>query len=133
FLINKASGKVLDVRGGKTTSEGARLILAKIDFKNYKRQLWRSDEDGCLVNMESNLVIDVAGGKLEPNSNIIQWHEKLIRRTRKNQHWGLSVEGHIHTETRPSLVIAPSKDEAKDGIELVLKPRGVLSALYQQW
>lgn len=113
--------------------EGSQLKLAKIDFKNYRPQLWKCDEDGTLINMESDYVMDVAGGKLMADSNIIQWREKLLWRSKKNQQWGLSVEGHIHPLTRPGLVLNPKNNEVKEGVELKLQPRGVLSAEYQQW
>lgn len=132
FFIRSKNDKSLVVT---TTNkkEGARLTLQKLNLKDYKRQLWRCEDDGCLTNMESSLVIDVAGGKISANCNIIQWHEKFLWRSRKNQQWGLSVEGHIHPRSRPGLVLNPKGNEVREGVDLQLQPRGVLSAEYQQW
>ncbi|KAI9494791.1 hypothetical protein BDB00DRAFT_871066 [Zychaea mexicana] len=117
-----------------TSKEGEKLTLEKIDYKLYKRQLWNCDESGCLTNMESKYVIDVAGGKLMANCNVIQWHEKFLRRSRKNQQWGLSVDGHIHPQARPGLVLCPKDDtNIKEHTLLQLKPRGALTAEHQQW
>ncbi|ORE01579.1 hypothetical protein BCV72DRAFT_309889, partial [Rhizopus microsporus var. microsporus] len=113
--------------------KGAKLILHKLDTKGFTRQLWRYRDDGCLVNMETDYVIDVAGGKLTHNANIIQWSSKFLRSSRKNQVWGLSVEGHIHTQSNPDLVLASVGDHAKEGSALKLVKRGNSSLAYQQW
>lgn len=133
FFIRSKHDKSLVVTA-KTTSQGEKLVLAKIDYKNYKKQLWTSDpSDGSLDNVETKLVMDVAGGKLMPGCNVIQYHEKHMWRSRKNQQWGLSVDGHIHPLSRPSLALSPKNDEAKEGATLQLQKRGALSADYQQW
>ncbi|CAO3651837.1 unnamed protein product [Cunninghamella echinulata] len=116
----------------KTTKEGARLILSKLDFQNFKQQLWHVRDDNCLVNYASNLVIDIAGGQIIRGANIIQYSEKLWRRSRKNQMWGLSVDGHIHPESRNGLVLAP-KQALQEGVELTLTSRGALDRHDQQW
>ncbi|KAF7721215.1 hypothetical protein EC973_005100, partial [Apophysomyces ossiformis] len=113
--------------------EGAKLKLAKLDFKIFRRQLWQYRDDGCLANMESDYVIDVAGGKLMPGCDVIQYHEKFLRRSRKNQQWGLSVDGHIHPQSRPGLVLSPKGNQVKEGIDLQISARGQLSNTYQQW
>ncbi|CEG64814.1 hypothetical protein RMATCC62417_01723 [Rhizopus microsporus] len=113
--------------------KGAKLILHKLDTKEFARQLWRYRDDGCLVNMETDYVIDIAGGKLTHNASIIQWSPKFLRSSRKNQVWGLSVEGHIHTQSNPDLVLASIGDHAKEGAVLKLVKRGNSSLDYQQW
>ncbi|CAO3651459.1 unnamed protein product [Cunninghamella blakesleeana] len=117
-----------------SNKEGAKLILSKLNFQNFKQQLWHTRDDGCLVNYASGHVIDVAGGQLTPGSNVIQYHEKLFKRSRKNQMWGLSVDGHIHPQSRSGLVLAPKKaQQVKEGIELALTSRGALDRYEQQW
>ncbi|KAI8059433.1 uncharacterized protein B0P05DRAFT_574919 [Gilbertella persicaria] len=113
--------------------KGAKLILAKLDFKNFKRQLWRYREDGCITNFDTDYVIDVAGGRLFSNANIIQWSPKFLRSSRKNQVWSLSVEGHIHPESNANLVLSTAGNHAKEGAELKLIKRGDSSLDYQQW
>ncbi|KAI8641464.1 hypothetical protein BD408DRAFT_368184, partial [Parasitella parasitica] len=113
--------------------KGAKLVLAKLDSKTYKSQLWRYREDGCLVNFETDFVIDVAGGKLFSNANVIQWSPKFLRSSRKNQMWGLTVNGHIHPQSKSDLVLSPVGTQAKEGAELKLVKRGDLSLDYQQW
>ncbi|ORX57527.1 hypothetical protein DM01DRAFT_1372553 [Hesseltinella vesiculosa] len=115
------------------TKKGSKLILAKMDFKNYKRQLWYPRDDQCLVNFASDFVIDVAGGQLFAGANVIQWNEKFLRRNRKNQMWGLTVDGHIHPDARSGLVLSPKKNAAKEAVELTLVARGALDRTEQQW
>ncbi|KAI8099177.1 uncharacterized protein BX664DRAFT_354644 [Halteromyces radiatus] len=132
FIRSKQDANL--VLTASTSKKGAKLVLAKLDFKNYKHQLWHTRDDQCLVNFATDYVIDVAGGQLTQGSNIIQWNEKFLRRHRKNQMWGLSVDGHIHPESRPGLVLAPKKNaKVHDGVELTLVARGALDHLEQQW
>lgn len=130
FIRSKCDDSLIITVSDK--KKGAKLILAKLDFKSYRRQLWRYRSDGCLVNFETDYVIDVAGGKLLSNSNIIQWSPKFLRTSRKNQMWGLSVDGHLHPQSNSNLVLG-SLTDAKEGAELKLVKRGDLSIDYQQW
>lgn len=113
--------------------QGTKLTLSKIDYTIFRRQLWHVQDDGCLVNLESNLVIDVAGGAFNIGSDIIQWHEKYLRRHRKNQVWALSVDGHLHPKARPGLVLGVKGNKAVDGAEIQLHHRGSLDLGYQLW
>ncbi|KAI9267080.1 hypothetical protein EDC94DRAFT_692320 [Helicostylum pulchrum] len=113
--------------------EGAKLVLSKIDFKIFRRQLWHVQDDGCLINLESDFVIDVAGGAFNAGSDIIQYHEKYLRKHRKNQVWGLSVDGHLHPKARPGLVLGVKGQKAVDGAEIQLHTRGSLDLGYQLW
>lgn len=130
FIRSKCDDSLIVTVSDK--KKGAKLILAKLDFKSYRRQLWRYRSDGCLVNFETDYVIDIAGGKLLSNSNIIQWSPKFLRTSRKNQMWGLSINGHLHPQSNSDLVLG-SLSDAKDGAELKLVKRGDLSLDYQQW
>lgn len=131
FIRSKCDDSLLVTVSDK--KKGAKLILAKLDFKTYRRQLWRYRDDGCLVNFETDYVIDVAGGKLVSNANIIQWSPKFLRSSRKNQMWGLSVHGHLHPQSTSGLVLSSIGNHAKEGAELKLVKRGDLSLDYQQF
>ncbi|KAL9540180.1 hypothetical protein MBANPS3_009830, partial [Mucor bainieri] len=131
FIRSKCDDSLLITVSDK--KKGAKLILSKLDSKIYRRQLWRYREDGCLVNFETDYVIDVAGGKLFSNANIIQWSPKFLRSSRKNQMWSLSVHGHIHPRASADLVLSSVGSHAKEGAELKLIKRGDLSLDYQQW
>lgn len=113
--------------------KGAKLILAKLDQKNYRRQLWRYREDGCIVNFETDYVIDIAGGKIFSSANIIQWSPKFLRTSRKNQMWGLTVHGQIHPQSNKNLVLSSVGEYAKEGAEIKLLTCGDLKQDYQQW
>lgn len=113
--------------------EGSKLILAKLDTKNFRRQLWHVQDEECLANLETGYVIDIAGGALNPGSDVIQWHEKFLKRQRKNQIWGLTVDGHLHPKSRPGLVLGPKGNKAVDGAEVQLHTRGSLGLEYQRW
>ncbi|GAN11055.1 hypothetical protein MAM1_0460d10609, partial [Mucor ambiguus] len=131
FIRSKCDDSLLITVSDK--KKGAKLILSKLDSKIYRRQLWRYREDGCLVNFDTDYVIDVAGGKLFSNANIIQWSPKFLRSSRKNQMWSLSVHGHIHPRSNSDLVLSSIGSHAKEGAELKLIKRGDLSLDYQQW
>ncbi|MBM6386788.1 MAG: ricin-type beta-trefoil lectin domain protein [Paenibacillus sp.] len=109
------------------------MVLSKIDFKIFRRQLWHVQDDGCLINLESDFVIDVAGGAFNVGSDIIQYHEKYLRKHRKNQVWSLSVDGHLHPKARPGLVLGAKGQKAVDGAEIQLHTRGSLDLGYQLW
>ncbi|KAI9264751.1 hypothetical protein BY458DRAFT_490968 [Sporodiniella umbellata] len=110
--------------------KGAQLILSKLSTKTFTRQLWRYNDDKCLVNMETNYVIDVAGGKLLQGANVIQWSPKFLRISQKNQIWGLSVDGHIHTKTNTNLILS---GQIKEGAQLKLNKRSESVQEDQQW
>ncbi|KAI8884081.1 carbohydrate-binding module family 13 protein [Backusella circina FSU 941] len=113
--------------------EGSKLILSKIDYKNFRPQLWRYQDDGCLANLSSSFVIDIAGGAFNHGSNIIQWHEKYLKRNRDNQMWGRSVDGHIFPKLRPGLVLGSKDGQVFDGVEIQLLTRGSLNLEYQRF
>ncbi|KAI7903616.1 uncharacterized protein BX663DRAFT_36301 [Cokeromyces recurvatus] len=115
------------------SKKGTKLILSKLTITSYRRQLWRYRDDHCIVNFETNYVIDVAGSKLFSNADIIQWSPKFLRSSRKNQVWGLTVHGHIHPKFNSDLVLSPVGNHVREGAELKLIKRGNLSLDYQQW
>lgn len=132
FYIRSKANKSLVITA-PSRKEGAKLTLSKIDYKIFRRQLWHVQDDGCLVNLESDFVIDVAGGAINAGSDIIQWHEKYLKKHRKNQIWGLSVVGHLHPKARPGLVLGAKDGIAVDGAEIQLHTRGSLDLEYQLW
>ncbi|KAI8984103.1 hypothetical protein BDF20DRAFT_801095, partial [Mycotypha africana] len=131
FVKSQAHGLVLTVL--ETGLLAAEVVVTQLDTSNYSGQLWKYEE-GYLINKSSELVLDVPGGKLFPSASIIQWHAKVLRSSRKNQMWGLSVDGHIHPQSCSSLVL--SIDDSivlKEGAELKLAKRGAIILDYQQW
>lgn len=132
FYIRSKADKSL-VLTAPSRKKGEKLTLSKLDFKIFRRQLWHVQDDGCLINLESDYVIDVAGGAFNPGSDIIQWHEKYLRKYRKNQVWSLSVDGHLHPRARPGLVLGIKGEKAVDGAEIQLHTRGSLDMEYQLW
>ncbi|KAI8376915.1 hypothetical protein BD560DRAFT_445435 [Blakeslea trispora] len=131
YICSKADKSLVLTAPSK--KEGAKLVLQKLDYKIFRRQLWHVEDDGCLINLESDYVIDVAGGAIESGSDIIQWHQKFLKRHRKNQLWSLSVDGHIHPKDRPNYVLGPKDKNVSEGSEIQLYTRGSLDLSYQQW
>lgn len=131
YIRSKADSSL--VLTAPSRKEGAKLILSKIDYKIFRRQLWHVQDDGCLINLESDYVIDVAGGAFNAGSDIIQWHQKYLRKYRKNQTWSLSVDGHLHPKARPGLVLGAKGNKAVEGAEIQLHTRGSLDLGYQLW
>ncbi|KAI8351202.1 hypothetical protein EDC96DRAFT_292308 [Choanephora cucurbitarum] len=131
YICSKADKSLVLTAPSK--KEGDKLILQKMDYKIFRRQLWHVQDDGCLVNLESDFVVDVAGGAIENGSNIIQWHQKFLKRHRKNQIWALSVDGHIHPKNRPNYVLSVKDKNVAEGSDIQLHVRGSLDLEYQRW
>lgn len=90
-IINRKSGKLLDVKGG-SGSNGANII--QWADKNSYNQQWRFEKtkDGYyeLVNRKSGLILEVSGKSGSNGASIIQWKDINSH----NQQWKyVNVEG----------------------------------------
>jgi alpha-L-fucosidase 2 len=89
-LVNRASGKVLDVPGSSTATGTA---LIQYTDHNSANQQWRLNPVGGgpvnLVNVNSGLLADVQGGSTGNGVPVIQWSDGHST----NQQWTLSDAG----------------------------------------
>lgn len=73
-LVNRNSGKALDVNGG-STADGGDVI--QWTWSNGNNQKWRIDNLGngyyTLTNVNSGKLLDVIGGSTADGGNVIQW------------------------------------------------------------
>ena len=87
-LLNKNSGKVIDVGGG-STSAGANLIQWNDTAGQTQHWRWVAVGDGSyeIVNQNSGLLLDVTGGSTADGATIIQQSDS----NSASQHWTLVV------------------------------------------
>lgn len=82
-MINKLSGKALDVPGG-TMEPGERIIQYEINRRFNQRWRWVRHEKGCLIqSVQNGLVLDIAGESRDSGAKVIQWN----RTGNPNQQW----------------------------------------------
>ncbi|WP_051969205.1 glycosyl hydrolase family 95 catalytic domain-containing protein [Kitasatospora azatica] len=113
-LVNRASGKVIDVPGSATTTGTALIQYAAHGSDNQKWDL-RTAGSGLwqLVNLHSGLAMDVQGGSTAPGSPIIQWTPT----TATNQQWRLTDAGGGYvkiTSVRSGLVLGVAGGSTAD-------------------
>jgi len=79
FFVSKASGLVLDVKGGDHR-EGAEIIVWTQKSGNAAaNQLWKITKKGHIkskLNKGNKLVLDIKGADPNPGASLIVWHKK---------------------------------------------------------
>jgi hypothetical protein len=81
-------------------------------------QLWRF-EDGYIINANSAKALDISGGEMELESEIIQYSQKSIQEA-ANQRWIMDEEGYICCDARPDLVLDIKEAEDDDAVPVIL-------------
>lgn len=82
-LINKLSGKALDVPGA-TMEPGERIIQYEINRRFNQRWRWVRHDKGCIIqSIQNGLALDIAGAGRDSGEKVIQWH----RTGNTNQQW----------------------------------------------
>lgn len=84
-------------------------------------QLWRY-ENGYFINAKSAKVLDIRGGEMQPESQIIQYAQKMVEEA-ANQRWAIDEEGYIFCEARPDLVLDIQGAEDNDCVPVILYER----------
>ncbi|KAF8924852.1 hypothetical protein BGZ58_001364, partial [Dissophora ornata] len=135
------AGLVLDIETGflkDPLKAGARVELThKKSIKNsaeslpqLEQQLWKAEE-GYIVNVRTNHVLDIQGGKsnhififlcvVRAGSRVIQ----SVRKTGKDaagQHW-LNDDGVLTLASNPKFVIAIDGDATRDGTRITIQEK----------
>lgn len=118
-VLNKNSGKAIDVSGG-STSAGANIIQWNDTGAQNQRWRWVPVGDGSyeIVNQNSGQLLDVTGGSTADGATIIQWPDT----DGANQHWTLvaGTNGYYKIENvKSGKVLAVSGSSTTAGAQLV--------------
>lgn len=105
---------VLAVKESSSKS-GASLVLKKLNFKDYRSQLW-TFRHGLLINYGSKLVIDVHG-EINESSKLIQSVEAGV----SSQKWSLTATGQIQLDSYAQYTFGYTQSEKmSEDIDVVL-------------
>jgi hypothetical protein len=83
--------------------------------------LWHI-ENGYIINAKSAKTIDIRGGEMNPEAEIIQYAQKMTEEA-ANQKWVIDEEGYIYSEARPDLVLDIQGREDDDAVPIILYNR----------
>ncbi|KAI7851067.1 ricin B lectin domain-containing protein [Circinella umbellata] len=131
YIKSQKNELVLDIDDGKT-EPGANLIMYSQkdhDAEDNDNQLWRYD-DGFLTNKKSGLVLDISGGDLKADKDIVQYGRKLTMTG--NQRFGYR-DGFIYARADPRLVLDIKGGEDAEGTRVLLYKRKESENENQQW
>ncbi|ORY93194.1 ricin B lectin domain-containing protein [Syncephalastrum racemosum] len=92
-------------------------------------QLWSYD-DGFLTNKKSGMVLDIRGGDLKADKEIVQYDRKLTQTL--NQRFGYR-DGYIYMRADPRLVLDIKGDDTEKGAKVILYQRKSEDNDNQQW
>ncbi|KAI9283356.1 ricin B lectin domain-containing protein [Sporodiniella umbellata] len=120
YIKSQFNGRVLDVEDG-STEDDARIIVYTQKFDDNLNQLWRY-ESGYFINAKSAKAIDIRGGQMDPESEIIQYGQKEFEEA-ANQRWDIDEEGYIFNQARPDLVLDIQGAEDDDCVPIILYGR----------
>ncbi|ORY98607.1 ricin B lectin domain-containing protein [Syncephalastrum racemosum] len=131
FIQSRCSHKmVLDVAMDSLKSAAKIVVFPKKDQDN-DNQLWMYDH-GYLINKNSGLVLDVQGGILESDKQVIQYKRKMIEDAH-NQRWYYREDGFIYPQVDPNLVLDIRGNWTKPGTVVLLYERKYEDNLNQLW
>ncbi|MFF7637993.1 glycoside hydrolase N-terminal domain-containing protein [Kitasatospora sp. NPDC008050] len=129
-LVNRASGKVIDVPGSATGTGTALIQYASQGSDNQHWNVLRSGTGWQFVNVHSALAMDVDGGSTAPGTPIIQWTPG----TAANQQWTLTDAGGGYatvTCVRSGLVLGVAGDSTAD--LAAIQQQTATGSASQQW
>ncbi|KAI8064806.1 ricin B lectin domain-containing protein [Gilbertella persicaria] len=109
----------------------AKIIVWPKKTKDYDNQLWTYDS-GYIINKNSGMVLDVQGGILESDKQMIQYKRKMIEDAH-NQRWYYREDGFIYPQTDPNLVLDIRGNWTKPGTVVLLYERKYEDNLNQLW
>ncbi|CDH49546.1 hypothetical protein RO3G_02323 [Lichtheimia corymbifera JMRC:FSU:9682] len=121
---------VLDV-AWDSLKANAKIIVWPRKKQDYDNQLWMYDH-GYLINKNSGLVLDVAGGILETDKQMIQYRRKMLEDAH-NQRWYYREDGFIYPQVDPNLVLDIRGNWTKPGTVVLLYERKYSDNENQLW
>ncbi|ORZ12009.1 ricin B lectin domain-containing protein [Absidia repens] len=130
FIESKCEHKmVLDVPFDSAKQVAKIVVMPKKD--NCATQLWRY-EAGYIINKNSQLVLDVQGGVLESDKQLIQYKRKMTEDAH-NQRWHYREDGLIYPQVDPNLVLDIRGNWTKPGTVVLLYERKFTENENQLW
>ncbi|KAI9486937.1 MAG: ricin B lectin domain-containing protein [Benjaminiella poitrasii] len=131
YIQSKCSHKmVLDVSSDSLKAVAKVVVWTKKE-QNCDNQLWMYDH-GYLINKNSGMVLDVQGGILESDKQIIQYKRKMLEDA-DNQRWYYRDDGFIYPQSTPNLVLDIRGNWTKPGTVVLLYERKYEDNLNQLW
>ncbi|KAG2198890.1 ricin B lectin domain-containing protein [Mucor mucedo] len=131
FIQSKCSHQmVLDVHLDSLKA-AAKVVVWPKKTKDMDNQLWMYDH-GYIINKNSGMVLDVQGGMLENDKQIIQYKRKMIEDA-QNQRWYYREDGVIYPQVNPNLVLDIRGNWTKPGTVVLLYNRKYEDNLNQLW
>ncbi|KAG0743129.1 hypothetical protein G6F57_003252 [Rhizopus arrhizus] len=121
---------VLDVTQDSLKA-AAKIVVSPKKTKDNDDQLWMHDH-GYIINKNSGMVLDVQGGILESDKQIIQYRRKMIEDAH-NQRWYYREDGFIYPQVNPNLVLDIRGNWTKPGTVVLLYDRKYSDNLNQLW
>lgn len=122
YIKSQKNGLYLSIDG--EDEAGSKIITGpKTDDGS---QLW-SFENGYLISKKTSFVMDIEGGDLKSDKNILQYNRK--KTMAHNQRFGIR-DGFIYAVADPRLVI-DAKDE--EGAYITIATRKLEENDHQQW
>ncbi|KAK4521842.1 cell separation during budding [Mucor velutinosus] len=109
----------------------AKVVVWTKKTKDIDNQLWMYDH-GYIINKNSGMVLDVQGGILESDKQIIQYKRKMIEDA-QNQRWYYREDGVIYPQTNPNLVLDIRGNWTKPGTVVLLYERKYEDNENQLW
>ncbi|KAI8140708.1 ricin B lectin domain-containing protein [Fennellomyces sp. T-0311] len=131
YIKSLQSGMVFDIDNGSTEPTAALIVYSQKDHdaEDNDNQLWRYD-DGYIINKKSGHVLDISGGDLKADAEVIQYGRKLTMTS--NQRFGLR-DGYIYARADPRLVLSVRADSNDPGSKVSLTARKTDSNRHQQF
>ncbi|KAI9031551.1 ricin B lectin domain-containing protein [Phycomyces nitens] len=131
FIQSKCSHRmVLDVEGDSLKAN-AKVIVNPMKESDNNNQLWTHDH-GYIINKNSGLVLDIQGGLLESDKQIIQYKRKMVEDA-QNQRWYYREDGIIYPQVDPNLVLDIRGNWTKPGTVVLLYERKYTDNDNQLW
>ncbi|KAI7847314.1 ricin B lectin domain-containing protein [Circinella umbellata] len=131
YIQSKCSHQmVLDVALDSIKSTAKIVVWPKKESDN-DNQLWMYDH-GYLINKNSGLVLDIQGGVLENDKQVIQYKRKMIEDA-QNQRWYYREDGFIYPQVNPNLVLDIRGNWTKPGTVVLLYNRKYSDNENQLW
>ncbi|KAF7721513.1 hypothetical protein EC973_004539 [Apophysomyces ossiformis] len=121
---------VLDVSWDSLKAAAKVIVWPKKEVDN-DNQLWMYDH-GFLINKNSGLVLDVQGGVLESDKQVIQYKRKMLEDA-QNQRWYYREDGFIYPQVDPNLVLDIRGNWTKPGTVVLLYERKYEDNENQLW
>ncbi|KAI7866653.1 ricin B lectin domain-containing protein [Spinellus fusiger] len=121
FIQSRCSHRmVLDVSWDSLKTSAKVVVYPRKDV-DFDNQLWIYDH-GYIINKNSGLVLDVQGGILESDKQIIQYKRKMLEDA-QNQRWYYREDGFLYPQVDPNLVLDIRGNWTKPGTVVLLYER----------